>query len=366
MKFSRSSTLTLSASIFFVGGYAVMLPLHGKSQAAARDLLECLVPLYANGCLLSNAASTYRRKNVFWKLLALGCTLLLAGRLIKTYNELALHRFGPATFPGNLFPFLHMIPLMAALALMPHARKMREILRHGFLDILILATLWIYFYVFTAIPWELVSQNDRLFHQWNAGAFLLQNAVVIAGFAALSLRTTGAWRSIYGHILGSSALYAGGFFLGMQLGGAAGSQIKGLSYVASLVWLGAAGIVARKLSPPPLAGPEARRDTLWQVRLSMLMVLSFPLLAGWAFFFSDAPQPVRTFRLMVTLAAALITSALVFSRQYLVVQERTILVSRLSKSLENVQRLQTQFVQSENSHRSDSLLPAPPMKSITL
>ena len=348
MKFSRPSNLTLTAWLLFVGGYAGILAfMHASSQTEGRDLIECLVPLFANACLLSNAASSYHRRNAFWKLLALGCTLLLVGTLIRTYHELVLHRSGPATFPGSVFPFLHMIPVMAALALMPHARKMREILRHGYLDLLILATVWIYLYVFTAMPWQMVWPDPRLFHQWNVTAFVIQNLVVITGFGILCARTSGGWRIIYGHILGAATLYAGGFLLAVAIGGRAQAPIKGLSYVASMVWLGLAGVVARRLSPAPQPAPAFRRDTQWQVRVSMLMVLSFPVLAGWAVFLGSAPAPVRTFRLIATLVGAFVGSVLVFFRQHLVLQERTGLVSQLSKSLDNVQRLQTQFVQSE-------------------
>jgi signal transduction histidine kinase len=75
--------------------------------------------------------------------------------------------------------------------------------------------------------------------------------------------------------------------------------------------------------------------------------LSAPLLAIWALKFSDAPDSVRTFRILVTLVAVVMASALVFLRQHLVYKERTELVHDLWASLENVKRLQTHFVQSE-------------------
>ena len=89
MKFFRSYWLIVGAWIFFVGGFAlgaVLLP-RGPVLTAFSDLFECLVPLFANTCLLSNASSPYRRRNAFWMLLAAGCTLWLAGQLVWTYNE---------------------------------------------------------------------------------------------------------------------------------------------------------------------------------------------------------------------------------------------------------------------------------------
>src|SRR6202047_5295831 len=124
MKFSRSAILILGAWLFFLGGYAavaLLLP-RGTARSTICDLLECLVPLFANTCLLWNAASPYRRRNAFWMLLAMGSSLWLAGQLVWTYMEIGLHRSTHSPFPGGLLFFLSTVPLMAALALAPHAR----------------------------------------------------------------------------------------------------------------------------------------------------------------------------------------------------------------------------------------------------
>jgi hypothetical protein len=160
MKFSRSSILIFGAWVFFLGGYAAaaLLLRHGATRTAVCDVIQCLVPLFANTCLLWNAASPYRRRNAFWMLLALGCAFWLAGHLVVTYEQLELHHEVQSPFPGDILFFLHTVPWMAALALMPHARKMRETLRYGLLDLLLLATLWLYVYIFSAMPWKTVSR----------------------------------------------------------------------------------------------------------------------------------------------------------------------------------------------------------------
>ncbi len=53
---------------------------------------------------------------------------------------------------------------MAAIALMPHARKMRETLRFGLIDLLLLGIVWLYIYIFAAMPWKIVQHNPALFH----------------------------------------------------------------------------------------------------------------------------------------------------------------------------------------------------------
>jgi signal transduction histidine kinase len=353
MKFSRSSLLILGAWVFFVGGYtAAALILTRSTQLTILGyLFACLVPLFANTCLLWNAASPYRRRNGFWMFLALGCTLWLAGILSLTYIELELNYVKNVPFPVDLLFFLHTVPFMAALALMPHARKMRETLRFGLVDMLLLAILWLYIYIFVAMPWKIIWPDPAVFVSHDMVSYVIENLVVAIGFGVLFLRTKGSWRTVYGHIFGAMALYALGLLwtaVSIFHGAAYSGALTRLPMLTSFVWLGTAGILAHDLAfdPDPAPNP-ARRDTQWPARLAMLGVLAALLLAAWDVFISDAPPPVQRFRLIVTLIALFVGTTLVFFRQHLVYQERTALVHELWESLENVKRLQTHFVQSE-------------------
>jgi signal transduction histidine kinase len=353
MKVSRSTILISGAWVFFVGGYtavALLIP-RDSTLAVFAYFFVCLVPLFANTCLLWNAASPYRRLNGFWMLLALGCTLWLAGILVLIYSELGLGQLTRVPFVADILFFLHTVPFMAALALLPHARKMRETLRFGLIDLLLLAALWVYIYIFAAMPWKLISPNPQLFHSRDLSSYLIENVLVAAGFGYLFFRTRGNWRRVYGHLFGATSLYVAGMVLielsRSQIVPFSGSLLR-LPGLVAFVWFGTAGIIAHGLTfdPEPLRG-SSRRDTQWPARVATWGVLAAPVLALWNEFASPAPAPVRRFRLLVTLVAIFVGTALVFFRQYLVYQERTGLVHELWESLENVKRLQTHFVQSE-------------------
>jgi len=353
MKVSRSTLLISCAWVFFVGGFAAVTLLGSRDSTLAGFgyFFACMVPLFANTCLLWNAASPYRRQNGFWMLLALGCAFWLSGILVLVYTEFSLHQEAEVPFVADLLFFLHTVPFMASLALLPHARKMRETLRYGLIDFLLLAFLWLYIYIFAAMPWKLISPNPALFHSRDFVSYLIENLVVAVGFGVLFLRTRGSWRTVYGHLFGATSLYVTGMTLSVMamhhmlpsLGG-----LFRLPMLASFVWLGTAGIIARdlKFEPEPQQ-PSLQRDTQWPARLAMWGVLAAPVLAAWDVLASDAPDSVKSFRLIVTLVAIFAGAALVFFRQYLVYQERTSLVHELWESLENVKRLQTHFVQSE-------------------
>jgi signal transduction histidine kinase len=366
MKSSRSTIVIVSAWVFFVGGYAVISLLAPRESALAgfSYFFACLVPLFANTCLLWNAASPYRRQNGFWMLLALGCTFWLAGILVMVYNEFEAGNHTQSTFTADLLFFLHTVPFMASLALMPHARKMRETLRFGLIDLLLLAVLWLYVYIFAAMPWKLVSPDRQLFHSRDLTSYVIENLVVAIGFGVLFFRTRGSWRRVYGHLFGAFSVYVAGMFLAdlAVRGGLlhTGSLLR-LPMLAAFVWLGTAGVVAHGLTFEPEPPPKLlRRDTQWPARIAMWGVLAAPVLAAWDEFVSTAPDPVKRFRLIATLAVIFVGAGLVFFRQYLVYQERTGLVHDLWESLENIKRLQTHFVQSEKlaSHEINNPLTA--------
>jgi len=67
----------------------------------------------------------------------------------------------------------------------------------------------------------------------------------------------------------------------------------------------------------------------------------------WSLYFSAAPEPVREFRLALTLGTIALGSALVFYRHHLLGRERLRLLRDSQESLDHLQRLQSQFVNSE-------------------
>jgi two-component system NtrC family sensor kinase len=79
----------------------------------------------------------------------------------------------------------------------------------------------------------------------------------------------------------------------------------------------------------------------------MIAVFSLPLFAAWSLFDTDVPSQVRSFRLVLTLGAALVMGLMVFLRQRLMDRELVRLLKHSQESLENLKRLQAQVLQSE-------------------
>jgi len=362
MRPSRFTIWILVAWAVFVGTYALvaLLVRPGPHLTAFGDIAQCVVPLFANAGLLLSAGSPNWRRNAFWMLLALGCTLWMIGQLWWTYFEVYLHQPVPNPFAGDIIMFLHVVPMIGALALKPHQKQADANLRFGHLDFVLLLSWWVYLYFFMVIPWQYIHPNPTIYLGSYIELSRLENFVLLGGLAYFYFRTKGSWRTVYAHLFGAAALYA----LSSQAANMAIEHNKyytGSLYdvplVASFVWFGIAGILARRICPEEGAGAEEEseettgrrrgKEGKLQARLAMAAVVSLPIFAFWSVAGSDADPTMRQFRLYVTLGAIVPLTLLVFLRQHLVDTDRVRLLHASQDSFDNLKRLQSQFVQAE-------------------
>jgi two-component system NtrC family sensor kinase len=126
----------------------------------------------------------------------------------------------------------------------------------------------------------------------------------------------------------------------------------------SFLWLGTAGILAyqsrgeegKQDAEPLNATPvdnHSAHEARWATHLARAALLSLPLIGLWCLKVSDAPMAVHQFRILLTLGAVLPLGSLAFLRHELVDRERLRLLRASQESIDNLKRLQTQFVQSE-------------------
>jgi signal transduction histidine kinase len=363
-RMSSSRTIGWVAGVWLLvlGTYAVAsfaLPRNSQALLTFGNLVQCVVPLLANAGLLLNAGTPYWRRNLFWMLLAMGCTLWMIGMFQWTYYEVYLHKSVPDLYAGDIVFFLRGIPIIAALALRPHRRPAELRLRFGYLDFVLLLTWWTYLYVFVVLPWMYATPELA---QYNYNFNLLsniQNLVIVSGFAILWLRTSGAWRLVYANLFGASALYMVAI-LSLDVANDVGDYFTGSLYdlpvLAYFLWFGLAGLIAywnrAKLdvyseNDYEAESNAARAESVWAARMAMFAVISLPIFAIYTLRFAHDGPEVRDFRLMTTLVAAIPLALLIFLRTHFTEADRSRLLAQSEQSVENLQRLQAQLVQSE-------------------
>jgi signal transduction histidine kinase len=335
------------------------LPRGSHALTIFGDLVQCIVPLLANAGLLLNAGTPHWRRNLFWMLIAMGCTLWMIGQFEWTYFELYLRRAIPENDPGDILFFLRGIPMMAALTLRPHLKRGELHLRFGYLDFALLLSWWIFLYIYIVLPWmyavpSLAQYNDNYILLHN-----IQNMIIVGGLGYLCLRSTGAWRVVYANLFGASTVY---MLSSLTINVALESNryytgsLYDIPLVSSFLWFALAGVIAfqkrEALDAPSGDGFEAEsaspdEDSVVPARLAMAAVISLPLFAIYTLRFAHEDSGVREFRLMTVVLASIPLALLVFLRTYLADADRTRLLSQSQRSIENLQRLQAQIVQSE-------------------
>ena len=357
MPFTRKTLWLVGSWFALLAFYAAVSRILGPGQKLATfgNVVQCLVPLLANAGLLINAGTPHWRRNLFWMLIALSCTMWMVGQFQWTYYEAYLHQEVPGLNAGDIIPFLHGIPLIAALALRPHRRRGELRLSLGYLDFALLLTWWTFVYVFVVLPWMYATPTLETYNtNYNVLAYI-QQSVATAGFAFFWLRARGAWRSVYLQLFGATALYMLSSLL-LNLAIARNSYYTGSVYDLPLMtvfcWYGLAGLNAFRLRNELNAAVDgepdpAGKDYLWASRFAMAAVLSLPLFALYALRLEHDTSAVRDFRLTVTLIASLPLALLVFLRTHLTDIDRARLLAQSEYSIDNLQRLQAQMVQSE-------------------
>jgi len=362
MPSSRTTLRLAGACALFLGFYAAVslsLPRGNHYLTAFGDIAQCIVPLLANAGLLLNAGTPHWRRNLFWMLLAFGCSLWMIGQFEWTYYEVYLHRPLPDNDPGDIVFFFRGIPMMAALTLRPDLKRGELHLRFGYLDFALLLSWWIFLYIFIVLPWMYAVP---LLPQYNYSYILLhnvENLIIVFGLAYLWLKSSPAWRAVYANLFGASTMYMLSSLVinvALEFGHYHTGSLYDLPLVGSFLWFALAGVLAYQKRDLLDAAPgdgfphepgDERTESVLPARLAMAAVLSLPLFAIYTLRFAKEEAAIRDFRLMTVLVAWIPLALLVFLRTYLADADRSRLLAQSERSVENLQRLQTQLVQSE-------------------
>ena len=360
---SRATTWAVGvwlAVLALYAGISLSLPRGSQTLVDFGNIVQCIVPLIANAGLLLNAGTPYWRRNIFWMLIALSCTLWMMGQFQWTYYEVYLHRPLPGLYAGDILFFLRGIPLMAALALLPHRKSGEVRTRLGYMDFGLLLTWWTYIYVFFVLPWIYATPASPQYnHNFNVITDT-QNGVIVFWLIFLWLRSQGAWKKVYFHLMGASVAYMLASLV-VDVQSDVGVYYTGSLYdiplISAFFWFALAGLIAySNRAQMDATQPEESSDFLrdsspsihgWSSRLAMAAVLSLPLLALYSLRADRTEPDVRDFRLVTTMVAALPLAGLIFVRSHFAETDRARLLVQSEQSLENLKRLQAQLVQTE-------------------
>ena len=323
------------------------------------DLTQFALLFCATLAVLSNLRTEYKKPRLFWALMALGCGMWLCTHALWTYFEVFLRQEVPNPFVGDVVLFLHVVPMMAALAVQPHLRRKGQTLRLVSLDFCLLLTWWLYLYLFIVIPWQYVSPDEVVYGRSFDLLYACEQVVLMVGVGLVWRRSQGYWHKIYGQLFRAALLYSVGSIL-------AGIAIDFHQYytgslfdvplVAAMAWFAIVGFMARESSSDRPADQRPGHDHgLWTARLAMMAVFSTPLMVAWAEFGGGAPPRVRTYRLLLTAGAMVFMGTLVFLKQHWMDRELLHLLRLSHQNLDEMVKLKDELESKEQSLRWHSL-----------
>jgi len=322
------------------------------------DLTQCVLLLCATLSILSNIRTSDKKAQLFWSLMALGCGMWLCVQVLWTYFEVFLRQEVPNPFVADVALFLHIVPMMAALAVQPHIQRNDHSLRLVTLDFFLLLTWWLYLYLFIVIPWQYVSPNDVAYGRGFDVLYACEQIVLVTAVGLVWKRSRGSWHVIYGQVFKAALFYS----VSSILAGVAidthqyyTGSLYDVPLVAAMAWFAAIGFMARELSPGSGDQQPQHGHSMWTARLAMAAVFSTPLMVAWAEFGGSAPPRVRSYRLVLTSAAMVLMGALVFLKQHWMDRQMLHLLESSRKNLDEMCQLKDELENKEQSLRWHSL-----------
>jgi diguanylate cyclase (GGDEF)-like protein len=331
----------------------------GFALTAFGDILQDIVLLCATVTFFTNVRTASSKTRLFWALMGLGLGMWLTSQLMWTYIEVYLRHEAPNPFVGDVILFLHIVPMMAAVALQPHVQPTDRSMRAGTLDFALLVTWWLFLYLFVVIPWQYVHPVESVYGRSFDLLYVCEELVLAAGLVAVWRRSRGEWRNIYFHLFVVTLAYCVASLMASEaidLHVYYTGSLFDVPLIAGMLWFVRIGFLARETATEiPVEEPSTGTYGIWKARLAMMAVFVTPLMMAWAQFGGDAPQQVRTYRLWLTVAVMLVMGVLVFLKQHLLDRELLSLLRLSRHNLDEMCRLKDELENKEHSLRWHSL-----------
>jgi signal transduction histidine kinase len=240
--------------------------------------------------------------------------------------------------------FLHVVPLMAAVAIRPSDADGNDGRLINALNTLILLGWWVVVYAFFVFPDEYLVTNIPLYTlRWDL-LYLVEGMMLVGLSAIAYFSSSGSWRKIYGCIFAGSFLYTFASEA-MNAAIARGTYHTGgvydIPFLASVLTFLAVTVVGRCSLGDGMTIPVGSKVRGVVVPVfAQLALLSLPIFGYTALFLSHDSLYLRHVRFGVAMGGVAILALFIFLKQYLLDQRLVELLNRSRQSFDNLERLQ--------------------------
>ena len=313
------------------------------------DVLPLLVLAAATILSVRNAIDSRGHTRLFWSLVAAGMAMWCSNQVSWVWFEVVLRKAVPDPIESDIVLFLHLVPLMGAVAIRPHQADEREGTLPSTLNVLMLLVWWIVVYAFFVFPEEYIVTNFPAYSvRWDFLYFVEGVALIVASASAF-FTSSGSWRALYRNIFFAAILYtisSEAINAAILHGTYATGGLYDIPFLASVLaslWVVVAG--RRTLRDAQALPPIVRTGRPLAPLLAELALLSLPVMGYWALFLSGEPPLLRQVRFTVAVGGMAILALVVFLKQYLLDHKLLSLLGESRAGFDNLQRLQGRVVQ---------------------
>lgn len=308
-----------------------------------------LLLLLATSFAIRNVIQNTFGSRAFWAFLATGYGLWAMHQFLQIYYELGLHVPVPDDSIADTVLFLHVVPLMAAVATLPNRNVSDRKTYRVPLDSLLLLFFWTFLYGYSVFPYQYLYASTSYAQRFDA-IYLLENLGLVLGAGILAFRVESPWKQTYLNLLGASALYTLSSTyanLAIDLGGYVNGKLYGLGLTASVCWFVWVPLQARQVAGTEItAGRSDRRYSSQSAAWAMVavVIISFPIV--WELLQRNENTGLRTLRLLVAFAAVVCLAGAAYIKEYLARRE---LALRMEEALSGMSR---KLIESQEQERA--------------
>jgi hypothetical protein len=309
--------LILVGSLLSVQLLAALLLPKSAALSTISDLIQCALLFACYFSTLPNQIQGRGRENAFWTLMSISFSLWLLMQVLWSLYEVVLRKEVPALFWGDIVLFLHTVPMMIALTLLPHLQSSARKLARDVVDAALLAVCCVYFYAAYVLTWQYIVPSEAAYNANFNIVYGAANVAVVLLAGICCLRTQGGWARLYGQWFGASLLYCISSYLAstaIDEGHYYSGSLYDLPLVLTLAWFASIGFLARDRRHSREVKPYVRSSDAWGKSLMLACASAVIAAAASQIAGAGVPGPIATFRLWLTVSAMGVIIGLMLAR----------------------------------------------------
>jgi len=293
----------------------------GSWVGSLSTILYFLLLVSATGVAIRNGIQNTLGSRPFWVFLAIAYGLWGLDQWLYVYYGLVLRSDVPDNSIADPVLFLHIVPLTAAVATLPHRNVNDRKVYPATLNFLLLLFLWSFLYGYAVFPYEYFFPNATSYALRFDVLYLLENLALVLAVGFLTLRAANPWKTVYRNLFGACALYVVSSTvanIAIDSGGYVNGKLYGLGLTASVCWFVWIPVRARRLTMAEVEAGGAEdspdsRASMWA--MAAVVLISIPIV--WELFQKSENPGMRALRLVVAVVTVVGLASAAFVKEYL-------------------------------------------------